>query len=269
MLKANKASAFRHRIYSAESVASKWKVLNTALKVGSASSTHHSSIPSDVHARAFKDIVDNVVSTVSRGNDNACLEYVEPVDGSRFDWPEDSSSDVNVAIGRLKNKASNYSGIAGEAVKDCADSLASTLAKLISPCLQNGVYPSCLKVSRVTAIFKGGYSSDPSNYRHVSIIPILAKIFESVIRGYISKYFPAHTLYSDTQHGFIANRSTVTACAGIMDYVHRTVDAKYNVGMVLLDLTKAFDTIDHRILLKKTYILRFRQQCSKVVRILP
>jgi hypothetical protein len=80
---------------------------------------------------------------------------------------------------------------------------------------------------------------------------MFAKIFESVVHAYVSRYFAVNNLYSSTQHGFTARRSTVTACAEIMDSVHKYVDQQYTVGVVLLDLSKAFDIINHRILIKK------------------
>ena len=97
------------------------------------------------------------------------------------------------------------------------------------------MYPACLKLSRVTPIHKGGDRNDPTNYRPVSIIPIFAKIYESVIHMYVSGYFATHNLYSATQYGFVAGRSTVSACADVMDFVHKAVDEHYIVGMVLLD----------------------------------
>jgi CRISPR/Cas system CMR-associated protein Cmr1 (group 7 of RAMP superfamily) len=60
------------------------------------------------------------------------------------------------------------------------------VAKLVAKSLQEGIYPNCLKISRVTPIFKAGDRDDPKNYRPVSIIPILAKIFENVVHAHVS-----------------------------------------------------------------------------------
>lgn len=103
----------------------------------------------------------------------------------------------------------------------------------------------------MSPIFKSGSRDDPANYRPVSIIPIFGKNFETVVHAYISEYFAIHNLFATEQYGFIPGRSTTSACADVMDFIHKRVDEQYLVGMVLLDLSKAFDIISHRILLKK------------------
>ena len=103
----------------------------------------------------------------------------------------------------------------------------------------------------MSPIFKSGSRDDPAKYRPVSIIPIFGKNFETVVHAYISEYFAIHNLFATEQYGFIPGRSTTSACADVMDFIHKRVDEQYLVGMVLLDLSKAFDIISHRILLKK------------------
>ena len=253
LLKTHKAGIFKQRLEGATSVAAKWNVLHTVVHAGRVTATPRSSLPSEVHSQTFKDLVQTVVDSTSRNSVSAdtYLHYIDAAENASFSWPDVRIADVQMVIGKLKSRASNYESISTDAIKDCSDSIAPVLARLIDACLHEGMYPSCLKTSRVTPIFKGGDSSDPANYRPVSIIPIFGKIFEGVVHAYVSTYFATHNLYASTQHGFIAGRSTVSACADVVDYIHRTVDEQYAVGLVLLDLSKAFDIIDHRILVKK------------------
>jgi hypothetical protein len=238
-------------ILGTRNIKAKWKVLNTVLQTSRNSGAYHSDLSDEDHANAFQNLVQDLVANTPSSRNNAYLNYVEPVDTAEFNWMPVQLADIYSAIDRLKPQSSNYEGIASEAIKDCADSLAPLLAKFINSSLENGIYPKCLKVSRITPIFKGGNRVDPTNYRRVSIIPIFAKVFETVVHSQITRYMANHSLYASAQYGFTAGRSTVSACADLMDYIHKSVDEQYIVGVVLLDLSKAFDIINHRILLKK------------------
>ena len=138
-----------------------------------------------------------------------------------------------------------------ESIRDCAEDLSHILAKLINISPSNGTYPDYLKVSRTHLVYKAGNPNEAYNYRPVSIISIFAKIMESVILKHIGSHLDSNNLFSNTQHGFRAKRSTVGACTDVVEFLYKAVDEGKLAALVLLDLSNAFPTVNHRILLRK------------------
>ena len=117
--------------------------------------------------------------------------------------------------------------------------------------ISTGMFPYEWEASRVTPIFKNGIKSNPDNYRPISIIPCVAKIFEKLIFDQLYGYLDSNNLLHSCQSGFRSFHSTLTAL------LEATNDWSMNIGnglingVVFIDLKKAFDTIEHQIILKK------------------
>ena len=108
-------------------------------------------------------------------------------------------------------------------------------------------------MARVTPIHNKNSKLDAGNYRPVSILNTISKLFERIVYDKLDKYMylRTHKLLYEYQSGFRSAYSTDTCLVHLTDYVKQEQDKGHYIGMVLLDLQKAFDTVDHRILLKK------------------
>jgi hypothetical protein len=143
-----------------------------------------------------------------------------------------------------------------ESISSCKEKyLANALTPLtgiFATSINTGIFPRELKASRVSPIFKSGAKTDASSYRPISVIPVVANIFEKIIFDQLYEYFNTNKLLSPCQSGFRSMHSTLTALIQATNSWSVNIDnGLVNNGVVFIDLKKAFDTIDHDIMLQK------------------
>ena len=137
------------------------------------------------------------------------------------------------------------------AVKSATVFIAPTLTYLINASLSIGVFPDELKLAKVTPIYKSGDTTSPNNYRPISMLNILSKIFESIIAVRLQSYLESISFFYVNQFGFRKNHSPALAISFLVDQIHQAKEQKLIPLAVFLDFSKAFDTLDHDILLTK------------------
>ena len=122
---------------------------------------------------------------------------------------------------------------------------------IINQCLRNGIFPNKLKSAKVIPIYKKDNDTDFTNYRPISILPALSKIFEKVIYNQTHDYFQSNNLYFRSQYGFRKQHSTELALLEVIDRIAQQLENKTTPINIYLDLSKAFDPNDHNILPQK------------------
>ena len=130
-------------------------------------------------------------------------------------------------------------------------SLTPILSKLITKCFSVGEFPKCLKVATIIPIFKNGDPVSLKNYRPISILPYIAKIYEKCLYNRLLNFFINHNLFSPQQFGFLPGKSTVDALINFLEFQYDALNSREFSVCVFVDLAKAFDTLDHNILVGK------------------
>ena len=155
------------------------------------------------------------------------------------------------------SKATGLDGIGPRILKIAACAISPSIAKLINKSIATGCFPSQLKQAKVLPIFKGGTKSDPSNYRPISILPTISKIFEKHVNKHLMGFLNKHKLLHESQSGFRHKHSCQSALIKLIDSWTECIDSGDRVGALFLDFWKAFDLVDHAILMKKLSIYKF------------
>ena len=136
-------------------------------------------------------------------------------------------------------------------VKECAVFLLQPLQILFNLSVNTGVMPQVWKNSFITPVFKSGDRSNVSNYRPISLMCSIAKIFDIIMTRRIQEGFILCIIKE--QHGFMSRRSILTNLIIYSDYISNSLDCYKQVDSVCLDFKEAFDTVDHDILLYKLH----------------
>ena len=135
--------------------------------------------------------------------------------------------------------------------KSTYKSILPHLVHLFNLCLKEGVFPRKLKIAVIKPIFKTGDSGSFSNYRPISILPLLSKILEKIIYNRLITHFSDNKLLSEKQFGFRKGLATYMPILLIQELITKAFEEEEHIVGIFLDLKKAFDTVDHIILCKK------------------
>ena len=165
-----------------------------------------------------------------------------------------TSQEVTTVIHSLKeNKAKRVFDVDTKFIKLSNNVISPIISKLFNACLTQGEFPNCLKTAEVIPIYKKGDHSVAANYRPISLLSQFHKIFERLLYNRLYSYLDKYNLLSKRQFGFRQNSSTTFAISTIYDNLIKNIDNNLYTCCIFLDLSKAFDTVDHKILLSKLH----------------
>lgn len=191
--------------------------------------------------------------------------FTENISSSLFLKPVDDAEVLKL----LKNVSSNspgYDEIPPKLIMKVSSEIVIPLTHIINESFSKGAYPDNLKIAKVIPIFKSGDLNDVNNFRPISLLPAFNKIFEKCLSYRLVNYLESKSLISANQFGFRSNRSTETAILNFVAEIYKCLDQGDNVVGIFLDLSKAFDSLNHDILFHKLENLGIRGVSLKLFR---
>ena len=199
----------------------------------------------------FTNIGHSLAQTINN-EPNDYKEYLGNPIVQSFNLCETSPPEIKYLMEKINpKKATGHDELPGKFLNISATIAAEPLAKLFNLSISTGEYPDILKIARVLPIYKKGESTDMNNYRPISILTHLNKIYETIICNQMKSFLNKHNVLYKYQYGFREKHSTDHALIEIVDGIKFAIDDSKLAGGIFVDLKKAFDTVNHKILLEK------------------
>jgi hypothetical protein len=172
---------------------------------------------------------------------------------SLFMKPTNPNDILNIMNSLNNTNSTGYDGICTKIVKRVAPLIASHMSYIINLCIEQGVFPEKLKLAIVRPLFKKGDKENMDNFRPIALLNVFSKIIEKVIYNSINQYFESNNLFAQEQKGFRKNKSINMAIFDLLQEIMTNIDRQHSVCALYMDLTKAFDFVDHTILMRKLH----------------
>ena len=226
--------------------------LTDALETATLFNDHFSNVfqTSSTQSRLHDDIITPIKDFVNKNTSNF----------DSFNIPSISKEFLLKEINALDTKKSTgLDGIGPKVLKMSINVIYRPLLKIFNLSINKGVVPSLFKTAKVTPIHKKGPTHDINNYRPISILPVLSKLLEKHIAYHLRNFLEHHKILHIKQSGFRSDHSCETALINIVDSWMSALNDNECAGTIFLDLTKAFDLVNHSLLIEKLQLYKFNQ----------
>ena len=177
-----------------------------------------------------------------------------------------TTNQVYSALKQLKQSTTkDTDGLDSIILKQSAHLITDTLTYIYNTCISNNYFPDQLKNAKIIPLLKSGDDSDPSNYRPISILSVLSKPLEKHMQTHLSKHLQKYDLLHQSQSGFRKQHSCHTALINMVDTWLRNINENRYTGIVFADFAKAFDVINHSLLLQKLSVYGIGDQMCQLL----
>ena len=226
--------------------------------------TFDSKINANIFKSFFANLAMNLVSKLPPASNRFSKDVIhlfyknQNIKENSFHFSEVTEDSIfKQLISINSNKAAGMDNISGKFLKEGAKFLALPLSQICNLSIKLSVFPNECKLAKLKPLYKKGSRTVPKNYRPVSLLPIISKVIEKVIHEQVQHYLDREKIIFKYQSGFRKNHSTDTCLSYLTDKILNWFDQGFLTGLIAIDLQKAFDTIDHTILLEKMVFFGF------------
>lgn len=253
MIQKEKSRYFKTKLEESKSdVRKSWSVINEVLNRKTRDDSYPASalLTPDQFNEHFINVGPSLSAKITPPK-TSFSSYLPTCTRDTFSFRQCTITEIQNIIISLNDSAPGYDELPGKIIKSTSNTLSPIITSLCNRSLALGVFPDPLNIAVVRPIYKSGDDTDLNNYRPISVLNFLSKIFEKVAYTQLMEHLKQNNILSTCQYGFRPLRSTETALQNFVDVVLTAFDENKFTISVFLDLSKAFDTVDHTILLNK------------------
>lgn len=204
----------------------------------------------------------NIITNQSFIDNNEFKKFIF-FNPNTFVFYDVSDSEVLETINSFPvNKSCDYDGLNFKILKFLLDKNVNFFTNFINKSFHNGIFPDVLKRATVTPIFKSGDKNILHNYRPISILPSFSKLIEKIISNRIYNFLNNSHFFAENQFGFMKNRSTTDALLDFSNFIYNSINNNKKTLAIYLDISKAFDSVNHNLLIQKLQAAGIRENCS-------
>ena len=178
------------------------------------------------------------------------IENLSEIQG--FNFKLETSASIGKMIDNIKsNVATGHDDISAKIIKDAKPTLVPILMKLVNLSYEVHTFPDCMKIAAIKALHKKEDKNDFANYRPISILPTISKVFERSATAQLVHHLETNNIINPSQHAYRKGHSTITCLFEVVNHLYKLIDDKKIAAVISLDLSKAFDSINHNLLINK------------------
>ena len=257
-----------------------WKTIKHASNIDS-KNVHPflSNLNANVVNQHFATIGQDIQDSIATKNTDNFMNFMPPSPECNFSvFEEVSEQQLKEYILSIPSDKSINDIMPMKVYKYMVPHIVEPMVHIVNLSLKTGIMPAACKVAIVSPILKGGDVDDPNNYRPISILPLLGKCIEYFVNQQLSDYVEQNGLLTDNQYGFRKDHSTTFLMLELFDKIFMAKESGKKPAIVFLDIKKAFDSVNHDVLLKKLkhygvdgYVIKWfesyltnRLQCTKL-----
>lgn len=257
-IKAAKDNYYNRRLANSGNVAKEtWSIVNE-LRNKAPSSCAVSTSPENLN-NFFVNVAKNLMNTITPSRDPLSYLSAANVNLHSFFLTPVDVAELRSTINDIKNKSSSGTdGLTLKMFSNLPECTLNHLTTLINMSFQNGTFPNCLKTAIIIPLHKGGDKDQASNYRPIALLPTLSKIIERLVKKRVLSFLLKYKILTTHQFGFLSGKCTNDAIFSLLNNVYSSLNNHHSTATIFCDFSKAFDCVNHNILINKLQYYGFR-----------